>query len=104
MADARPSPGQDLVWRLEALAYDLFLALFRLFPVDAASALGGAILRVVGPRSGAHRTAERNLRLAFPERDAAWRRRILAAQWDNLGRTSAEFAHMDRLLPSSGRV
>ena len=104
MAGARPSFGQDLLWRLEAFGYDAFLRLFRLLPVDAASALGGRLLRWVGPLSGPHKTASRNLRLAFPDKDRAWRKRVLAAQWENLGRTSAEFAHMDRLLPSSGRV
>jgi Kdo2-lipid IVA lauroyltransferase/acyltransferase len=104
MARARPSLGQDLVWRLEAFAYDLFLALFRLLPVDAASAFGGAALRRLGPLTGPHKTASRNLQLAFPEKDEAWRRSILDAQWENLGRTTAEFAHMDRLLPASGRV
>ena len=104
MSRARPSLGQDLVWRFEAFAYDVFLALFRLLPVDAASGLGGWLLRRVGPLTGPDKTASRNLRLAFPEKDEGWRRRVLDAQWENLGRTSAEFAHMDRLLPHSGRV
>ncbi|HEX8570564.1 MAG TPA: lysophospholipid acyltransferase family protein [Caulobacteraceae bacterium] len=104
MARPRSSFGQDLVWRLEAFGYDLFLALFRLLSVDAASALGGRLLKLVGPLSGPHKTASRNLRLAFPEKGEAWRQGVLAAQWENLGRTSAEFAHMDRLLPGSGRV
>lgn len=95
---------QDLAWRIEAVAFDLFGFLFRLIPLDVASAMGGAALRLIGPLSGAHRTAERNLRIAFPQMDAAERARILKAQWDNLGRTFAEFSSMDRITPDTGRV
>ncbi len=95
---------QDLAWRVEAAGYDLFTGLFRLLPLDVASAVGGAVLRVIGPLSGAHRTAERNLRIAFPEMGAAERARILRAQWDNVGRLFAEFPAMDRLTPASGRI
>jgi KDO2-lipid IV(A) lauroyltransferase len=104
MGDKTVSFGQDLVWRLEAVGFDLFTFLFRLLPVDAASWLGGALFRLFGPLTKTHVVADQNLRLAFPERDAAWRARILDAQWDSNGRTVAEFPMMDRLLPSTGRV
>ena len=104
MSDKRVSFGQDLAWRLEALGFDVFTVLFRLLPVDAASWLGGAMARLIGPLTKTHRLADQNLQLAFPEKDAAWRNRILAEQWDCNGRTIAEFPMMDRLLPSTGRV
>lgn len=104
MAKPRASFGQDLLWRLEALGFDLFTAVFRALPIDFASALGGWLLKTIGPLNSAHRTARRNLELAFPEKDAAWRERILKAQWENVGRAFAEFPSMDRLLPSTGRV
>ncbi|MDP1632465.1 MAG: lysophospholipid acyltransferase family protein [Caulobacter sp.] len=104
MGDKTMSFGQDLTWRLEAGAFDLFTGLFRLLPVDAASWLGGALFRLFGPLTRTHALAEQNLRLAFPDRDEAWRRRILGDQWESNGRTVAEFPMMDRLLPSTGRV
>lgn len=104
MSQSRPSFAQDLVWRLEALGFDLLGLVFRLMPVDTASWLGGALLRRLGPLTGAHKTAERNLRIAFPELDTAARKHLLVAQWENLGRLTAEFQLMDRLTPSSGRV
>ncbi len=99
-----PSAWQDLVWRLEAVAYDVFTFLFRLLPVDAASWLGGKLFRLIGPATKTHKVATANLKLAFPEKDEAWRRQILGEQWESNGRTVAEFPNMDRLLPSTGRV
>ncbi|MDP8915751.1 MAG: lipid A biosynthesis acyltransferase, partial [Pseudomonadota bacterium] len=100
----RPPFAQRLAWRAEALAFDLFSALFRLMGVDAASALGAGLLRTFGPLTGAHRTAERGLRLAFPDVAAGERGRLLSAQWGNVGRLFAEFPLTDRLTPASGRV
>ncbi len=99
-----PSKGQDLAWRLEALAFDLFNGLFRLLPVDAASWLGGRLFRLIGPITKTHEVARQNLKLAFPEKDEAWHARVLGDQWESNGRTVAEFPNMDRLLPSTGRV
>jgi KDO2-lipid IV(A) lauroyltransferase len=104
MSDKRVSVGQDIAWRLEALGFDLFTFLFRLLPVDVASWMGGAVCKLLGPLTPSHDVARRNLKLAFPEKDAAWHAAMLKAQWDNVGRTFAEFPMMDRILPSTGRV
>jgi len=104
MSDKRRPWAQDLLWRAEALGFDLFIGVVRLLGVDAASAFGGWLGRTVGPLSGAHKVATRNLKLAFPDKDEAWRAAMLQAQWDGLGRTFAEFPLMDRILPSTGRV
>jgi KDO2-lipid IV(A) lauroyltransferase len=104
MSDRRPSFAQNLAWRLEALGFDLLGLMFRLMPIETASSVGGAVLRLLGPLTGANKTADRNLRIAFPELDAAARKRLLVAQWDNLGRLTAEFQLMDKLTPDSGRI
>ena len=104
MSDKRRPLGQDLLWRAEALGFDLFIGVVRLLGVDAASAFGGWLGRTAGPLSGAHKVAARNLKLAFPDKDEAWRAAMLKAQWDGLGRTFAEFPLMDKILPSTGRV
>jgi Kdo2-lipid IVA lauroyltransferase/acyltransferase len=63
-----------------------------------ATALGAALTRTVGPFLPAHRVALANLRAAFPDMPNADRRRIAAEAWDNLGRTGAEYAHLDTLF------
>ena len=104
MAKPRTPPGRDLIWRLEALGFDLFTLFVRALGPDLASSLGAAIGKAIGPLTGAHRTAARNLALAFPEMDEAERAGVLAAQWDNFGRYIFEFPQADRLTPASGRV
>lgn len=83
---------------LEAAALWLALGLFRLLPIDAASALGGRVARWVGPRlASKRRTAERNLRASFPGIAEAEIGRITTEMWDNLGRFMGEMPHLHEI-------
>ncbi|MEX0759386.1 MAG: lauroyl acyltransferase [Tistlia sp.] len=94
-----------LRYPLEAALAFLFLGLFKILPLDRASALGGWLGRSVGPRLALSKRAYRNLELVFPEMPQARRREIVRAMWDNLGRTAAEYPHLDRISdPAEGRV
>ena len=55
----------------------------------------GALLRRIGPFRSEHRVGRDNLRAAFPEKSDAEIEQILARVWDNLGRVTVEFAHLD---------
>ncbi|MDA1322486.1 MAG: lysophospholipid acyltransferase family protein [Proteobacteria bacterium] len=96
--------GQELVWRLEAAAFQGLFGFLRLLGVERASGFGGKLLRTLGPLTGTHRTVTRNLRIAFPDMAAAERDRLAVDQWEQTGRTFAELAVMDRLTPESGRI
>ncbi len=93
---ARADPRMFRRYRREALAFRAGMVLFRLIGLRTASALGGFLGRVVGPRTSRARTAARNLRWAFPDRTEGELAEIADGMWDNLGRTLAEFAHVDR--------
>jgi KDO2-lipid IV(A) lauroyltransferase len=80
---------------VEAIPVFALYGLFRLLPVGAASALGGCLGRSLGRFFPSHKTADKNLAMALPERDASERRRIINRMWDNLGRTIAEYAHLE---------
>jgi KDO2-lipid IV(A) lauroyltransferase len=95
---------QRLMWRIELAGYDLIEGGVRLLPLDAASAFGAVLFRTLGPLTGSHRTAGRNLRIAFPEMSEPERQRILRAQWENVGRYFIEIMMMDRLTIASGRI
>jgi KDO2-lipid IV(A) lauroyltransferase len=99
-----PSLAQDLAWRLEALAFDVATGLARLFPIDSVSDFGAWLFRTLGPRTSAQRVAERNLRIAFPDAPDAEIARLLAAQWEELGRWIAEFPILDRIVADPARV
>ena len=104
MAEARPSLGRQLAWRLEAFAYDAAAGLARLFPVDAVSDFGAWLLGTLGPLSPKARIAETNLRIAFPDAPDAEIARLLDAQWRELGRWLAEFPIMDRIAGDPSRI
>jgi Kdo2-lipid IVA lauroyltransferase/acyltransferase len=55
------------------------------------------VARTVGPWTGEHRIGRANLVAAFPDKSPDEIERILLGVWDNLGRVTAEFAHLDRL-------
>ena len=101
---AKASFGQDLMWRAETLAYDLAEALARLFPIDAVSDFGAWLFKTLGPMTSAHRTAETNLRIAFPQADDAEIARLLEAQWREAGRWFGEFTILDRIIADPTRV
>jgi len=97
---------RDVAHRLEAFGARLLFGLFRLLPLDAASALGGWLGRAIGPRLGVTKRAAINLRRALPEFDAAAARRVMRDMWDNLGRVVAEYPHLAefRVYGDDGRI
>ena len=90
-------PLRSTRWVLEGLAARALFGLFSLLPVDWASALGGGLARLVGPRLKASRVARRNLARAFPDLSPAGIEAVVAEVWDNLGRVVGEFPHVDWL-------
>ena len=80
---------------LEAAAIGLVFLLLRLLPLDAASALGGRVGRAVGPRLRVSDRARGNLARALP---GLAPEPVLADMWENLGRTMAEYPHLDQVL------
>jgi KDO2-lipid IV(A) lauroyltransferase len=102
-AKAKPVRPID---RLEALAAALAFGAFGVLPIDRASAIGGALGRVIGPFLGISRQARRNLKRALPELSDDEIGRIVAAMWDNLGRVAAEYPHLReiRVFEPGGRV
>lgn len=95
---------QDVAWRLETVGYDIVTNLVRMLPVDVASDFGAAIFKVLGPMTSLRKLVRKNLDLAFPEKDDAWKARVTVAQWDNLGRTFAELLMMDKISVANGRI
>jgi len=73
------------------------LGLFRILPVDWASALGGKIGRGLGPFLPVSRRARHNITMAFHNKSAGEIDAIVKGMWENFGRTAAEYPHLRRL-------
>src|SRR5258706_1721569 len=96
-AIAALTPLQRLRYRAEAAAFFTFIGFFRILGIDAASAVGGFIGRHIFYRVGATDRARTNLKLAFPQKSDAEIEFIVREMCDNLGRTVAEYAHLDKI-------
>ncbi len=104
-----PHPGRPILrinprhilYRFHAIGIAMVFGLLRLLPVDGASWLGGVVTRCIGPRLRVSEVGRRNLAAAFPEKSAAEIDRILTEVWDNLGRTGAEYAQLDRIYDTN---
>lgn len=92
-------------WKAQAeyLGFRLVERLLSALPVETASGLMGALWRLVAPMLTRHRRALKHLALAYPDMPAAERERIARAMWEHLGRTFAEFFHLDAIA-AQGRI
>ena len=96
----RASLGQKLLWRIETLGWDaLYWAPFKAMGIERASDAGSAIFKAIGPRTTAHKTALRNIRLAFPDWSDQQVKDTAMAAWECFGRTAGELPHLPRLDP-----
>ena len=83
-------------WLLASLAYGIFL-IARLFPWQSSSNFGGWVARTIGPKLKVSNIARDNLRAAYPDKTADEIETMVHGVWDNLGRTAAEYPHLDRI-------
>ncbi len=81
-------------YAFEALLVGALFLVFRLLPLDAASAIGGFVGRSVGPKLAASRKAQRHIRNVFPDKPDGEVNAIITGMWDNLGRVMAEYPHL----------
>ncbi len=89
---------------LEATPLWLAMQLFRILGPDTASELGGWIGRTIGPKLGASRKADKNLKYAFPAMSEPERKKIITEMWDNLGRVMAEYPHLQYIIENRTEV
>jgi Kdo2-lipid IVA lauroyltransferase/acyltransferase len=88
------STDVTLIHRLEDFGFGFYMRHFGRMPIDRASAAGADWLARLGPLSSAHKTALRNLRLAFPKESERWREQVARDMWAGIGRTVAELPHL----------
>lgn len=94
---AKSGWGRHVIWRIEALAYDLVCLLLMPFSFNQISGFGGWLLQRIGPKTSKHHIARTGLKTAFPDASEDQIDEWLDAQWNNTGRTFAEFPILHRL-------
>ncbi|MTH97151.1 lysophospholipid acyltransferase family protein [Roseibium sp. RKSG952] len=92
-----------LQYNLEAAALHAAVFVFRLIPVDAASAIMGFLWKTFARFNSRHKRALRNIERVMPDTSPEERERIVLGMWDNLGRVAAETFFIDRLLRQNER-
>ncbi|MAP93633.1 MAG: lipid A biosynthesis acyltransferase [Ponticaulis sp.] len=103
----RASWGQKLQWRIESIGWDvLYWAPFRAMGIDRAARFGSWLFKKLGPMTSAHKTALRNIRLAFPDWDDEQIKDTALAAWSCFGQTAGELPHLPEIDPyePNGRV
>ena len=69
--------------RLEAWGAAVFFGVFKLLPLDCASAVSGGLARRIGPFLGVSRHARRNIRRALPELSETEVEDLIGGMWSN---------------------
>ncbi|MFV3127886.1 lauroyl acyltransferase [Niveispirillum sp. KHB5.9] len=92
-----------LGYRLQAAFVWLFIRAMRLMSPERASDLGGGLLRRLGRHLSRSRRMRRDIERAMPGVEPARVDAIVAQAWDNLGRTFAEYVHLDRMAADFDR-
>ncbi|GJL95867.1 MAG: lipid A biosynthesis lauroyl acyltransferase [Hyphococcus sp.] len=76
----------------------IIIAFFRILGIDGASWFSGKLLRTLGPLlRPLSKRGEDNLRMIFPDWSKEKINATIKDVWENLGRTGAEYAHLDKL-------
>lgn len=71
---------------------------FRLLPLPVASAVGGFLGRLIGPKVKESWAARYNLMRAFPKKTPEEIDKIVVEMWDNIGRTFLEYPHLRNIV------
>lgn len=87
----------------EYLGFRLVAWTLSAMPLETASNAMAALWSAVAPRLRRHRRALAHLALAFPEKSVEERERLAREMWGHLGRTFAEFFHIDEIF-ADGRI
>jgi|SRR5579871_3629481 len=82
---------------VETAVFFAVIGFFRLFPLDAASAIGGWLGRHFFYRTHLSSRARANLVASYPDMAPGERERVIREMWDNLGRNIAEYGHLGKL-------
>ena len=83
-----------LKYLIQFILIILFLFIFRILGLKAASSIGGKIFQIIGPIFRSKRLIQSNIKKVFPEIQSAQLNKITSSMWNNYGRVFAEYVFM----------
>lgn len=86
-----------LLHRLEYALVAILMAFFQILGVGLSSLIAGKFMRLLGPMLSKYSDrGKSNMSHAFPDWTETQVNTVLNDVWENLGRTGAEYAHLDK--------
>ena len=83
-----------LKYLIQFILIILFLFIFRILGLKAASSIGGKIFQMIGPIFRSKRLIQSNIKKVFPEIESVQLNKITSSMWNNYGRVFAEYVFM----------
>ena len=83
-----------LKYLIQFILIILFLFIFRILGLKAASSIGGKIFQIIGPIFRSKRLIQSNIKKVFPEIESVQLNKITSSMWNNYGRVFAEYVFM----------
>ena len=83
-----------LKYLIQFILIILFLFIFRILGLKAASSIGGKIFQIIGPIFRSKKLIQSNIKKVFPEIQSAQLNKITSSMWNNYGRVFAEYVFM----------
>ena len=83
-----------LKYLIQFILIILFLFIFRILGLRAASSIGGKIFQIIGPIFRSKKLIQSNIKKVFPEIQNAQLNKITSSMWNNYGRVFAEYVFM----------
>lgn len=84
--------------KIESVFVRGLMGVFWVLPLDAASWLGGRLGQIIGPLTGIHRKARRQMFDILTDASPRQIDDYLRGMWNNLGRVMAEYPHLLRIM------
>ena len=83
-----------LKYLIQFILIILFLFIFRILGLRAASFIGGKIFQIIGPIFRSKKLIQSNIKKVFPEIESTQLNKITSSMWNNYGRVFAEYVFM----------
>ena len=87
-------------WPISGVMTWFLYYLMLILPIDLGSAIVGKLFRFLGPQLPINKRAKTHIKSSFPQREKNEIEATIRHLWENLGSTTAEFPHIQKLVVS----